>query len=104
MENRRQFLKSVTALGVASVVGVPAGSHATQAPPSVLDSTDDRGYWVAVMGKIANPVLENLARRQLKKTMPVEAALPSSRSKCTHLEAFLGGCSLASRLGWRQAG
>ena len=47
-----------------------------------------------MLGKIARPVLENLARRELKKNMPVEQQPNAKRESVTHLEAFgrlLGG-------------
>jgi len=88
MENRRGFLKSVAVLGVAGMAGAPAAKSVAQTLASVSDKTDDRGYWLGVMERIATPVLENLARRELKKRMPVEAANPAERARFTHLEAF----------------
>jgi hypothetical protein len=58
----------------------------SQEDPS--SKTDDRGYWFAVLERIATPVLQNLARRTLRKSMPVEATDPPDREKYTHLEAF----------------
>jgi hypothetical protein len=49
---------------------------------------DDRSYWLAVAQRIATPVLTSLSRRELKKTMPVEARNPADRAKYAHLEAF----------------
>jgi hypothetical protein len=88
MENRRGFLKSVTALGVAGLAGAPAVKSVAQTLSAVSDKTDDRGYWLAVTEKIATPVLENLSRHELKKRMPVEAANPADRARFAHLEAF----------------
>jgi hypothetical protein len=34
---------------------------------------DDRAYWIALLTRVANPVLQALSKRELKKTMPVEA-------------------------------
>ncbi len=88
MGNRREFLKSAAAMGVAGVAGM--GSIASLAQTTALPAatTSDRAYWLAVMQKLAGPVLENLSRRQLKKTMPVEATNPARRKPYTHLEAF----------------
>jgi hypothetical protein len=48
----------------------------------------DRRYWLTVVEKLASPVLEHLARRELRKAMPVETAGdPSKLSHYTHLEA-----------------
>lgn len=88
MENRRAFLKSVSAFSLAGVIPQPAEELAAQGFAAVGDKTDDRAYWLAVMEKIAAPVLENLARRQLKKAMPVEAPNPAERAQFTQLEAF----------------
>jgi hypothetical protein len=88
MENRRGFLKSVAALGVAGLAGAPAAESVAQTLAVVGDRTDDRGYWLGVLERIATPVLGNLSRRELKKAMPVEAANPADRARFTHLEAF----------------
>ena len=88
MGSRREFFKSVTALGVAGMVGAPAVQSVAQTLSAVSDQTDDRGYWLGVMERIATPVLENLSRHELKKRMPVEAANPADRARFTHLEAF----------------
>ena len=88
MDTRRKFLKTVTAFGVVGLAGGSNAGAAEQAVSSTAQETNDRAYWLAVMGKIAAPVLENLSRRELKKNMPVEAANPADRAKYTHLEAF----------------
>ena len=33
---------------------------------------EDRTYWITVLTKIADPVLENMSKGELKKNMPVE--------------------------------
>jgi len=101
MESRREFLKSVTALGAAGVAGASATGSLAQTLATVSGETDDRSYWLAVTEKITGPVLENLARRELKKTMPVEAANPADRARFTHLEAF--GRVLAGMAPWLAA-
>lgn len=101
MENRRGFLKSVAALGVAGLAGAPATESVAQTLGVVDDKTDDRGYWLGVLEKIATPVLDNLSRRELKKAMPVEAANPADRARFTHLEAF--GRLLAGIAPWLAA-
>ncbi|MDE3067528.1 MAG: DUF2264 domain-containing protein [Verrucomicrobiota bacterium] len=101
MESRREFLKSVTALGMAGAVGATAVNSVAQTFATVRDDASDRAYWLAVLARIARPVLENLSRRQLKKTMPVEAAHPADRARYTHLEAF--GRLLAGVAPWLAA-
>jgi hypothetical protein len=86
MKTRREFFKSAAALGVLGATGLPLRAAETPAP--VSNSGDDRRYWVSVMEKIARPVLENLARRELKKKMPVEEQRGAKRASSTHLEAF----------------
>lgn len=52
--------------------------------------TGDRGDWLVVLRRLAEPVLENLAQGRLKRVMPVEASpqADDDRSKYTYLEAF----------------
>jgi hypothetical protein len=86
MQSRRRFLKSAAAIGVsgaASAASVKAGANSSAAPVE-----SDREYWVGALDRVAAPVLENLARRELRKNMPVEAANAADRAKYTHLEAF----------------
>jgi hypothetical protein len=88
MENRREFLKSVTLLGAAGLVGAPAAKSEAQAVPVEAGENNARAFWLGTLEKIATPVLDNLARRQLKKAMPVEADNPADRAQYAHLEAF----------------
>ena len=101
MKDRREFLKSVACLGAAGLIDMPAAKSRASADASLADQSNDRSYWLAVLHRIAKPVLENLARRELKKTMPVEAADPSLRARYTHLEAF--GRLLAGIAPWLAA-
>ena len=86
MKTRREFFKSAAALGVLGASGLPLRAVETSA--SQPTGTDDRSYWVSITDKIARPVLENLARHELRKNMPVEEQLGTKRAICTHLEAF----------------
>jgi hypothetical protein len=88
MESRREFIKSVSALGVAGVIGVSSNKTFGETTETANATEDDRAYWLAVTEKISRPVLENLSQRELKKKMPVEAANPADRARYTHLEAF----------------
>lgn len=82
--DRREFLKGALALGAA--IGVPIGTNAQL----VSREEHDRAYWIEVMRKVSNPVLEAVSKGQLRATMPVEAAagVMEERRKSTHLEAF----------------
>ena len=86
MKTRREFFKSAAALGVLGATGLPLRAAENKIEPGAPG--DDRRYWVSVMEKIARPVLENLARRELKLKMPVEEKPGAKRQACTHLEAF----------------
>jgi hypothetical protein len=50
-------------------------------------ATDDRGYWISVLDRIARPVLTALAQRRLKRDMPIESS-GRQRELFTHLEAI----------------
>ncbi|MFI5130204.1 MAG: DUF2264 domain-containing protein [Chitinophagales bacterium] len=62
---------------------------------------DTRAYWVSVLVKIANPVLENLSKEQLRVNMPVVCTEPK-RKDVAHLEAF--GRTLAGLAPWLELG
>jgi hypothetical protein len=63
----------------------------------------DRLTWLAVLGRLADPVLTNLAAGRLRQMMPVEAApgAADDRRRYTHLEAF--GRLLSGIAPWLQA-
>ena len=81
--DRRDFLLTVGA--GASIAGSTPGSLAAQNPPA---PAADRAYWVGLMQKLADPVLNNLAGETLKQRMPVEQAAGAKREAVTHLEAL----------------
>lgn len=62
----------------------------------------DRRYWVEQLCLISRPVLEALAERRLKATMPIEAANGSDRSDVAHLEAL--GRLLSGISPWLESG
>ncbi len=68
------------------------------------DGRADRAYWVNNLVRIANPVLEALANRRLRSSMPVEVtngADQDDRQRFTHLEAL--GRTLAGIAPWLEA-
>jgi hypothetical protein len=81
---RRRFLKGALAVGAATAVPVKA----IALPP--ISTSDDRTYWIEVIHRISQPVLEAVSKSQLRARMPVEAAagVEGDRRKSTHLEAF----------------
>ncbi len=87
VKTRREFFKSAATLGVLGATGLPLRAAAETVMP-ISANSDDRQYWVSIMGKIARPVLENLSCRELKKKMPIEEQPGAKRSNYTHLEAF----------------
>ena len=87
MKSRRDFFKSAAAISVLGAAGLPLAGAADNKTP-VASGENDRLYWVSVMCKIARPVLEHLARRELKQNMPVEQQPGAKREAVTHLEAF----------------
>lgn len=64
-------------------------------------STTDREYWVRTLMRIADPVLDALSERRLKKSMPVEGKL-DDRPNYTYLEAL--GRLLAGIAPWLETG
>ena len=80
--NRREFLSTAGASGAAAF-----GTFGAQTPPRP-SAGDDRGYWVSVLRRVADPVLTHMAAGTLKARMPVEqAAGATRRAAVTHLEA-----------------
>lgn len=69
-----------------------------------MSGSDDRRYWIAVLQRIAHPVLDNLSKKQLKARMPIEVRPNSKadRGKYSHLEAL--GRLLAGIAPWLELG
>lgn len=86
MKTRREFFKSAALMGVLGATGLPL--RAAQSDGKSAPSSNDRDFWVGVTDKMARPVLESLARRELKSKMPVEEKPGANRRLFTHLEAF----------------
>ena len=80
MTHRRALLKTIA--------GLSAVQLARSAPQPTVES--DRTYWTGLLARLAEPVLENLARGTLKRNMPVECAAgnQAERRKYSHLEAI----------------
>ncbi|MDQ0115702.1 DUF2264 domain-containing protein [Paenibacillus harenae] len=60
---------------------------------SIHDEVEDRDYWLEQLDAIGGPVLEALAERRLKLSMPIETSSGNAestveRGKYSHLEAF----------------
>jgi hypothetical protein len=90
MATRRNFLKS--ALLASAPLVAQAGeskSIATPGPDQPPAIKSDRSAWLAIVERVAQPVLEAISQQKLRATMPVEAAegLTDTRRQSTHLEA-----------------
>ena len=66
---------------------------------------EDRAYWIDILTQIADPILENMSKGELKKNMPVETisgALNPPNMRTTHLEAL--GRLLVGMAPWLELG
>jgi hypothetical protein len=81
--DRRRFFKT-TAAGGALAMMTSADTKAQRGEATA----GDRDVWVAVLRRLADPVLNNLANGTLKARMPVEQAAGADRRAVTHLEAL----------------
>jgi hypothetical protein len=88
MKTRREFFKSAAAVGLFGATSLSLPAEPEPKPAASPTGGDDRRYWVSVAERLARPMLENLARRELKQKMPVEQLPGAGREKYTQLEAF----------------
>ena len=87
---RRNFLKSAV-LATAPVLAASTAQAAVHASQTAAPETGaaDRARWLAIVERVAQPVLEAISQQNLRASMPVESA-PSQekeRRQSTHLEA-----------------
>ncbi len=83
--HRRDFLVTAGTAGAWSAIG---GARLDGQPQAPAQSRGDRASWVALLRRLADPVLSNLANGTLKTRMPIEQAAGANRAAVTHLEAF----------------
>jgi hypothetical protein len=93
MNNRRTFLKRLTTASSLGVLGLGAAHGEVTTPAAsaskVNSGSEDRAEWLGVLERVAMPVLQHLARRELRQRMPVETnGNVAERRSSTHLEAF----------------
>lgn len=100
MNTRRDFMKLAGGAGTFAAIRL----NATDAPKTgPVSPGDDRATWCRLAARLASPVLGALAQRQLKATMPVEAAPNiTDRASYTHLEAL--GRLLCGLAPWLELG
>jgi hypothetical protein len=89
---RRNFLRWSSLLSVAGLI--PAKNIMANTNDFFDDkkftSKNDREYWVALLDKIASPVLGNMSKGELKKNMPVaySPAWDGRNNQVAYMEAF----------------
>ena len=102
---RRNFLKSAVLASAPLLAATSARDLAAQ-PVDLADQPsglDDRAQWLAIVERVAQPVLEAISQQKLRATMPVEAAegVVDQRKESTHLEAV--GRLLCGLAPWLEA-
>src|SRR5262249_47765431 len=76
--------------GTAALPQTRAEPRPSQPSPPPTSAPDTRAAWIALLTRLADPVLTHLAQGTLKAQMPCEATpgAEAARRKFTHLEAF----------------
>jgi hypothetical protein len=99
---RREVLKSCLLAGAS--LGRVGFAELGSSAGEELGVGEDRAAWVAMLDRVAGPVLGALSERRLKASMPVEAfaGREQDRRKCTYLEAL--GRTLAGIAPWLENG
>src|SRR5689334_21150989 len=98
--DRREFLRRSTAAAAWPAIPAPAAqpAAASREAARLAPGAADRDTWIAVMRRLADPILNNLANGTLKARMPIEQASGADRAPVTHLEAI--GRLLAGLAPW----
>jgi hypothetical protein len=102
--DRRGFLRAGALLGAGSVLRSPADAGTAEGIGAAPAEANDRAYWVRVLTRISDPVLNALKERKLRQLMPVEAPHGNAeeRRQYTYLEAM--GRLLAGIAPWLETG
>jgi hypothetical protein len=100
---RRNFLKSAALASAPFLAGSASGRTPGHGGQQEKTGKDERAQWLAIVERVAQPVLEAISQQRLRAAMPVEAAkgLSRERSQSTHLEAV--GRLLAGLAPWLDA-
>lgn len=95
---RRNFFKIAPLAGLFGLLS--PGKTIAAIPEVFVPEKSDREYWVDLMIRIAEPVLKNLSKGELKKNMPLEKPVGYGKKveEVTYLEAL--GRTLAGISGW----
>lgn len=86
---RRNFLKLSSILGVLGITGNAVAGNNTGTDNKKKQT--DREYWVALLDKMATPVLANMSKGTLRKNMTVEVSKgwsEKSTKEVAYMEAF----------------
>src|ERR1051326_7039403 len=87
MKSRRSFLKTAALLSAVPVIARAAEEKAKR-EPAPASATDDRAVFIVALRRLAEPILNAGAARELKQRLPVRAAKGvKDRAEYTHLEA-----------------
>ena len=99
--NRRNLFKFLGAVGLGSIVNSSHAKDSDILVDSLLrEKQNDRAYWVCLLSRIAEPILSNISKQELRKNMPMEVS-PTFDSRdpgVGYLEAF--GRLLAGMAPW----
>lgn len=97
--NRRNAFKYLSLIGLAPLANNLSAATVFNTPEIV-----DRKYWLSVLTRIADPILESLSQGELRKNMPVECkpGKEADRRNVTYLEAF--GRLMAGMSPWLELG
>jgi hypothetical protein len=100
---KRRFFVNQAAAGLATALVLPqavAGTPPAPVAPAAPRPAPDRAYWLALLLRVADPVLTAAAAGRLRAALPVEAAAgqQEGRRHVTHLEAL--GRTLAGLAPW----
>src|SRR5208337_5054686 len=96
---RRALLASAPLLAAPSALGAMRGAQAQENS----SGAGERAKWLAIVERVAQPVLEAISQQKLRATMPVEVApgQEEARRQSTHLEAV--GRLLCGLAPWLEA-
>jgi len=98
---RKNFLKLLPVAGISPFVLPYAPENKVGYYGLSSPNPDSRDYWISILLKITNPVLQHLSTGSLKTNMPVEST-GNDRDQYTHLEAF--GRTVAGIAPWLELG
>jgi hypothetical protein len=108
MQQRRDFVKRMAAMGALAPIGAANGALRASASGAPAErrapSPEAREEWLRILVKLADPVLSALAAGTLRRTMPVElsATATAERREYAHLETV--GRLLAGIAPWLELG